>query len=463
MVPEHVYKSTSHIIICSASSDEHRGKIFMTDPTEVDKFAHEPTEEDHSPTVDNTVLVSESHKAEIHDENTFASITTFVFEESIQEKELERTFGERYFAGLCNPRVFAVRLLMDDVAYGPGYVIFQIQDEINRGFHPVRSGDTHVKLCLTLRSKIPQEQSCKIQEKLTRQLLCNSSAFTAHELIVSIQECVNADYSSVKSKQSSSPTGLFSFLSYINGWNVQSFDLDGALRAVQNEPFFIAKPVTNLSASISKNVDTANWVCDICYKPCDDETTGCAMKLCSHWYCMECWCDHLTSHVKDGDLQISCPGVNCNTLIDKATLLYILPYSYFLKHESYRNSAKLESSSSWKWCQGKQGRCQKIIRATSQKISSNASYSDGSHGQKLGERICVSCPCKATWCFDCGKEAHWPSTCEQAEFYLKLVKMRETGKGITTEKSFIIAADVKKMPTVYDSIRKSQWLQCCGM
>ena len=296
-----------------------------------------------------------------------------------------------------------------------------------------------------------------IKEKLVGQLLCNDSAHTVHELIVSVHECVNVDSLSVNSKQSSSPTGLFSFLSYINRWNVQSFDLVGALRAVQNEPFFIAKPVTNLSASISKNVDTAaNSVCDICLDPCVDETTGCAMKSCGHWYCTKCWSKHLMSRVKEGDLQISCPGFNCNTLVDKATLLYLLPFSYFIKHESYRNSAKLETSSNWKWCQGRQGKCQKIIRATSgasDALASNASCTVDSHGQNLGERICVSCPCKTTWCFDCGKEEHWPATCEQAEFYVEQMKMRgdrETRQilGLSpVPKPEIYATNVKRCPS----------------
>ena len=152
MASNHVYKS-SHINF--ASGNEHKGKIVRIDRTEFDKFAHKPTEEVRSPTVCNAAFLSDSIRREVHDEYTTFEPITFVSNQSIQEKELERTFGERYFEAHCNPRVFAVRLLMDELVYDTGYVIIQIHDEINGDFHPVLSDNIHVKVSLTLKSKIP--------------------------------------------------------------------------------------------------------------------------------------------------------------------------------------------------------------------------------------------------------------------------------------------------------------------
>ena len=136
-------------------------------------------------------------------------------------------------------------------------------------------------------------------------------------------------------------------------------------------------------------------------------------------------------------------GYECDTVVDSASLLSLLPYTFYLKHQSHISDAKLDSSNHWKWCQRE--RCGKAVRAKTLKTTNlHQSLQNGlkhrlfnrDAGKKLDgkppdesstkqeEGLCVACTCRSVWCFDCEDEAHWPATCEQAEMYVKQVRQR---------------------------------------
>ena len=143
-------------------------------------------------------------------------------------------------------------------------------------------------------------------------------------------------------------------------------------------------------------------------------------------------------------------GYECDTVVDSASLLSLLPYSFYLKHQSHINDAKLDTSKHWKWCQRE--RCGKAIRAKALKTTNGRQIlknglkhrlfnrdaekiSDGKlpdeSSTKQEEGICVACTCRSMWCFDCEDEAHWPATCKQAEMYVKQVRQRGKQLGQT--------------------------------
>ncbi len=60
--------------------------------------------------------------------------------------------------------------------------------------------------------------------------------------------------------------------------------------------------------------------CTICYESLVPSVQGMdasALTVCHHWFCNECWTQHLRSRVKQGDINISCPvSIFCVALID---------------------------------------------------------------------------------------------------------------------------------------------------
>ena len=335
-------------------------------------------------------------------------------------------FGEKYTEGHSNPRLFAVRFQEGKTIQETGFILFKLTNPegqvVNKVFHRNDNGDAHVaklvSIRLTLECNLPNEERCRIRQKLADHLSRDDSTKTIQQLVAYIEEYLSADGSlhktctkrnCVKSEQASSSTALFSYLAHFNGWNVDSFDKHDALRIVQEEQLVQNNSDVALTAS-------HNQLCDLCFDPCSHMNSS-AMLSCGHWFCNNCWSYDLVSRVMRGDQQMLCPGYKCNTIIDMVTLLSLLPYSYYIKYKYFSSNAKLECSSIWKWCQGNEGGCRKIIRATVTNTDAGGS-TDG----KLEKRICVSCPCKTNWCFDCGKEPHWPTTCKQADLYIEYIR-----------------------------------------
>ena len=448
----------------SAPKDHHKSKMVKIDQKIFEEFAVKSTQEDYKPDTAYGVIDKEC-MARIDKENAcFQPIAANVFSESIDETELQGVFGDAYIEGLSNPRIFMVTLSLEKLTQISGFVLFKVVhsdsqkmnclgDELNDG----TCVSNVVKVNLILRCNISNEQSEIVHQKLSSQLSLDSSPHSVLKLVTFVEKAVNSSSQEtctkelpVKSKPPSSPR-FFSHLANINGWNVGCFDEKEALKVLEDEALALCKRVITSSLVKSTPRDTNELACEICATPWDDHSTGCAMQSCDHFYCSNCWQNHLVSRVMLRDHQLSCPGSGCNTSVDTVTFMSLLPYSYYVKYQSYINSARLESSSNWKWCQGLGGKCQKIIRATT---------SESTPCAELGELICVSCTCKAGWCFSCGNEAHWPATCEQATVYFELIRKKgdketlKTLPPIPEAPPVYFANNVKKCPRCKYPIEK---------
>ena len=240
--------------------------------------------------------------------------------------------------------------------------------------------------------------------------------------------------------------GLFNNLTELNGWSVKAYNKEEALNVMANESLNSKR--TTVSVSRVASTPRSDIICCICLDSISQghQMTGYALQSCNHWFCNECWCNHLVTRVEEGDRNLSCPGHECDTEVDTATLISLMPHSYFIRYESYVNNAKLEVNREWKWCQGLHGKCEQIIQATARKTGPTDLVNE-----MLEDRICVTCSCKAQWCFDCGKEPHWPATCEQAAIFIDEAVKRghiEVTSGSTD------LVNVKKCPNCTNPIEK---------
>ena len=454
----------------SVPTVSHKGRIVTVERAVFEEFAvRSDSEEEEDSSSKDTVYLTESVKADIQAEKVcFQPITVSVPEETIHEKELVKTFGNKYIEGCSNPRLFAVKLHPDKT--DEEFVIFYEHTSCSaESQDDVTCTASLVNISLTLHCNIPPKQSGIIHQRLSEQFSTEGPVCTIQEIVQCAEQHLRVNRSSdgtrtkkgavkSKSKKATVASGeMFSGLALINGWSVQCYDKEDALKAVQNAPVNTHMPTVELPVSTLSSGDVANdLVCGICFDPCDGYMSSRAMQSCGHWFCHDCWCYHLVTRIMRGDLQLSCPG--CKTVVDMVTLLSLLPYSYFVKYQSFVLNAKLERSGVWKWCQGMHGRCNKVIQAKSKNAASRTTDSHDEQG------ICVVCDCTAEWCFDCGKEPHWPTTCRQAEIYreqmLKNGDLKvESGKlAIQT-----LVCSVKKCPNCKYPMEKDggcQYMQC---
>ena len=408
---ESAYKDTKAIVHTAQHDDSHVDQV-DSNVVQVNPYAEQVV-----PSMEQEDRRRDAIRAENY---SFQVMTLSVSEESITRKALENTFADNYMEGVGTPRLFVIQLQSQQA----GYAVFHVHERSNSQQMEGICRNNVVRISLTVKCSISKKQGHMIHEKLAERVSCDRSQCTVRRLVACIEECLkefcavtNPSHKVKKQKakekvKKSSSAGSFSYLTQLNGWTVKAFDEEEALQIVASESHKEEKCVASLPRVPSAT--GGNNMCDICFETIrhGGHMTGYAMQSCDHWFCNDCWFKHLESCVSKGDRQISCPG-HCKTVVDTATLISLLPYSYFIRYESYVNKAKLEISKEWKWCQGASGFCTKIIRATARNTGPNETLNGSSE-----EGICVSCSCKTQWCFDCGKEPHWPATCELAASYI---------------------------------------------
>lgn len=90
--------------------------------------------------------------------------------------------------------------------------------------------------------------------------------------------------------------------------------------------------------------------CGICFDELDDSTLHSAMLPCQHYFCNECWSQHLTSCIREGSVNINCPEYNCNRRVDDAFVMAMVDFNTYLQYESHLAEFTLFSSGTANWC-----------------------------------------------------------------------------------------------------------------
>eukprot|EP01124_Arcella_intermedia_P000217 TRINITY_DN10115_c0_g1_i1.p1 TRINITY_DN10115_c0_g1~~TRINITY_DN10115_c0_g1_i1.p1 ORF type:complete len:1098 (-),score=293.89 TRINITY_DN10115_c0_g1_i1:30-3323(-) len=118
---------------------------------------------------------------------------------------------------------------------------------------------------------------------------------------------------------------------------------------------------------------------------------------CGHFYCLDCLRDYLVNLVNDGNVDcIPCPGYKCKYILDEIQISSYLNQEAYEKYVKFLANAYVESHPQIKWCPAKG--CNLALR----QISSGSM---------------VMCKCGLLWCWKCGKDGHWPTSCEQIKWW----------------------------------------------
>lgn len=158
--------------------------------------------------------------------------------------------------------------------------------------------------------------------------------------------------------------------------------------------------------SSSKNVASpsipSDSMCSIC---CDDvDSTNSSALSCNHIFCNECWETHLSTKINEGEPEIHCPHLKCNTHVTDNFIKQIVPPSTFEKYLRFVTKNFVRENDSVRWCPTPG--CQSAITFDQSNSTSDSAI--------------VQCNyCGNQFCFKCHNEAHAPATCEQMKLWVK--------------------------------------------
>lgn len=133
-----------------------------------------------------------------------------------------------------------------------------------------------------------------------------------------------------------------------------------------------------------------------------------ALKHCRHVFCNECWEVHLKMQISLGNSNLKCPGYKCDVCVDDVIILALVP-SWYNKFLSQKIDKALDASPEFRWCPST--KCGRVV-----KVAMSGAVANGN------SPVSVACVCGGVWCFQCGRQAHWPASCSADEKFQEVTK-----------------------------------------
>ena len=194
---------------------------------------------------------------------------------------------------------------------------------------------------------------------------------------------------------------------------------------------------------------TATLSCSAC---CEDlQLREVAGQVCGHVMCVLCWRRMLSTHISQGSAFLRCVGFKCACFVEEGLILTMVDAADYKRYRRWLQDSFIQLRG-WRWCTN--AKCNKVASA----------------GAASGDQFAVvSCTCSAQWCFSCGREGHWPISCDASRQYArsKLVRdMRKTVQSrigaIKPEEDFV-RVEVKRCPKCSTPWERNggcnQWVQ----
>ncbi|KAK3604434.1 hypothetical protein CHS0354_013834 [Potamilus streckersoni] len=187
------------------------------------------------------------------------------------------------------------------------------------------------------------------------------------------------------------------------------------------------RPTRRVTRSAASN-SSDNTTCEICFD--SRNTTEMSGLECGHKFCLECWCEYLTSKIIDEGMgqTISCAAYDCDILVDDVTVMKLIhDPKVKLKYQQIITNSFVECNRLLRWCPAP----------------------DCGHAVKVAhyDTKPVTCKCGHTFCFACGENWHDPVKCVWLRKWIK--KCDDD-----SETSNWIAANTKECPKCHVTIEK---------
>ncbi|XP_071490268.1 uncharacterized protein [Diadema antillarum] len=357
------------------------------------------------------------------------SVAASVKTKDLLSESLRGKFGERYIEGHCMPRRFAVNItdgivdhrkaknegdLIASSLLQTGHHVFAVFDcmlDPRLGFGSVDkwAEEVRVKVCGVT------EDRALLTKCVTGLEICGISdvIYTTTRAVAALPVHRYLMERSTMSDQVE-PRIVTKTLQSALGWQYEVTSPHKATAQTIYQNTGQRRPTGTMAPSAASNECD---YCSICYEELSEMCPGTALTACSHWFCDQCWSRHMMSRVEQGDLNITCPGYQCTSLVDEVTLMSFLPSTFFARHWNSKVNTALMLHPELRWCPSPS--CGRLLKLSSHRTDV---------GNGVG--IPVNCSCGTFWCSECKEEAHWPASCQQAEAYRKeaktLLKLQST-------------------------------------
>ncbi|XP_067682316.1 uncharacterized protein [Haliotis asinina] len=375
--------------------------------------------------------------------------------DTIHPYQLQETFQHRYTESQCQPRKFIIDTTEDvseavrkskqaqmgflggtdfssclvfsrDASYDKGLDVYQVKFNINCSVGTIRLEALFDLMPTTIPEVI------QVTAMFTSTLPAES--FQKKE----IGEMASADQKIM----------MLQLVPSVNKWNTHSVHLDDLSVDDKEEIEHISEDEALATAPTNDN-ERKEQYCNICFDEInpelfDSKTASCVLP-CRHWFCDECWNEHIMERIHSGALKIKCPEYKCDSVADTAMLLSIVSIKHVQLLQKQRASLDVETNPNLKWCPNP--RCGRVLKRRN----------DGK------DSVTVSCECGQVVCFSCLREAHWPASCEQTTQYAQ--KLKKHGDDKVTAAA-AVGVRGKQCPKCFRHIVKNGGCKCmvclCG-
>ena len=146
----------------------------------------------------------------------------------------------------------------------------------------------------------------------------------------------------------------------------------------------------------------------------------------------------LATHISQGSAFLKCVGFKCSCGVEEGLILTLVSLEDYQRYRRWLQDSFIQLRG-WRWCTNP--KCNKVASLTLPPGADN------------GDRFAVvSCTCHTSYCFSCGRDGHWPISCDTALQYAQSAlvkdmrfKVQERIGAIKQEEDFV-KVEVKKCP-----------------
>ncbi|XP_071504972.1 uncharacterized protein [Diadema antillarum] len=319
--------------------------------------------------------------------------------DAVLPDSLKRDFANGYVEGMADPRRFSVAVKGSSIGYITA--VFTVQEDLSE--KPSDAVNLRMRLC---NANIPLDELHSAGQGL-------SCPETDPPSLVPLLQEVQKAVSSLERKGKENcvypaivkPGMTWNISQSLMGWTTDFGTTEDVHLQLEAEAVSQESDATVLEDHCTSEGSREDF-CGICYESrsapsCLGGDGGLALLPCQHWFCEECWVQHIVSRVQMTETVIHCPAYKCQTVMDRTTLLSMLPDSLVSLHLARLQDNRISLHKQWKWCPN--SRCGRLVKVGVPEL-----------GSASGVGLPVLCECGLRWCSLCQKEAHWPASCRQA-------------------------------------------------
>lgn len=144
--------------------------------------------------------------------------------------------------------------------------------------------------------------------------------------------------------------------------------------------------------------------CALCF---EDLSSGCRLLKCRHIFCNACWQRHIVYALRQALPSLRCPAMRCHHRLGAVTALRFASLPLLMPHWRLLESSQMARDPRMALCPNSMTNCGRVVRMA--------------RPPGPGQAFTVRCSCGHEFCFNCRQESHWPASCKMYRGFKKKV------------------------------------------